>query len=76
MGREGGGGFKRDGTHVYLQLIHVEVWQKLAQYCTTIFSQLQKKIRKEIKPLFPNKDIVVSDQTWQRIDRNMLVQGH
>ena len=78
MGREAGGAFKREGTHVYLQLIHVEVWQKLAQYCKTNISQFQKikKIRKEIKPLFPNKDIVLSDQTWQRIDRNMLVQGH
>ena len=43
MGRKVGGGFKREETHVYLQLIHVEVWQKLAQYCKTNISQLQKK---------------------------------
>ena len=43
-----------------------------------IISQLQKKkkIRTDIKPLSPNKDIMVSDQMWQRTDRNMLVQGH
>ena len=27
MGREVGGGFKREGTYVYLWLIHVDVWQ-------------------------------------------------
>ena len=25
--------FKREGTCVYLQLIHAEVWQKPTQYC-------------------------------------------
>ena len=28
-----GGGFKREGTHVCLWPIHVDVWQKLPQYC-------------------------------------------
>jgi hypothetical protein len=31
MGREVGGRFKREGTFVYLWLIHVEVWQKSTQ---------------------------------------------
>ena len=28
MGREMGGRFKREGTYVYLWLIHVDIWQK------------------------------------------------
>ena len=40
-GGVGGGGrwkgsFKREGTYVYLWLIHVAVWQKLTQYCKAI----------------------------------------
>ena len=31
--------FKREGTYVYLWLIHVDVWQKLAQYCKAIIFQ-------------------------------------
>ena len=30
---EVGGRFKREGTCVYLWLIHVDVWQKPVQYC-------------------------------------------
>ena len=33
MGWEVGGRFKREGTYIYLWLIHVEVWQKPTQYC-------------------------------------------
>ena len=29
---EVGGRFRREGTYVYLWLIHVDVWQKPAQY--------------------------------------------
>ena len=32
--------FRREGTHVYLWLIHVDVWQKLSQYCKVIILQL------------------------------------
>ena len=28
-----GGRLKREGTYVYLQLIHVVVWQQLTQHC-------------------------------------------
>ena len=31
--------FRREGTHVYLWLIHVVVWQKPTQYCKAIFLQ-------------------------------------
>ena len=33
---EEGGGFKREGTYVYLWPIHVDVWQKPTQYCKVI----------------------------------------
>ena len=33
MGREVEGRFKREGTYVYLWLIHVGVWQRPTQYC-------------------------------------------
>ena len=36
MGRDMGGRFKREGTYVYLWLIHVEVWQKTAKFSKAI----------------------------------------
>ena len=49
MRREAGGGFRmRRGTHVYLWLIHVDVWQKPSQYCKAIILQL-KQINFKIK---------------------------
>ena len=35
-GGEGGKRIQDGGTHVYLWLIHVNVWQKLPQYCKVI----------------------------------------
>ena len=35
--------FKREGTLVYLQLIHVDVWQKPTQYCKAIILRLKIK---------------------------------
>ena len=32
---------KREGTYVDLQLIHVDVWKKPAQYCKAIILQLK-----------------------------------
>ena len=37
----GGGRLQREGTHVYLWLIHVDVWQKPTQYCKAITLQLK-----------------------------------
>ena len=40
--------FNREGTCVYLRLIHVDVWQKLTQYCKAIILQLKiDKLRKK-----------------------------
>jgi len=41
MGWEVGGKFRREGTYVYLWLIHVDVCQKPTQYCKAIFLQLK-----------------------------------
>ena len=43
MGRR----LKRDGTRVYLWLVHVDVWQKPASYCKVINLQLKKKVFKK-----------------------------
>ena len=48
MGREVEGRFKREGTYVYLWLIHADVWQKPTQYCKAIILQLKKnKLKKK-----------------------------
>ena len=36
-----GGRFKREGTYVYLWLIHIVVWQKPIHHCRTIILQLK-----------------------------------
>ena len=41
------GRLKKEGTYVYLWLIHVDVWQKLSQHCKAIIFQL--KLNKFIK---------------------------
>ena len=50
MGWEVGGRFKREGTYVYLWLIHVAIWKKLTQYCKAIILQLKiNKLKKKQK---------------------------
>ena len=46
-----GDGFKREGTYVYLWLIHVNIWQKPTQYCKPIILQLNIKIAKNNKKI-------------------------
>ena len=41
MGREVGGRFKREGTYVYLWLIHADVWWKPTQYMVTAAIKLK-----------------------------------
>ena len=40
---EMGGRFKREGTYVYLWLIHVDVWQKTTKFCKAIILQVKNK---------------------------------
>ena len=49
MGWEVGGSFKREGTYVYLWLLHIDTWQKPTQYYKAIILQL--KINKLEKTL-------------------------
>ena len=51
MGWEVGGSLTREGTYVYLWLIHVDVWQKPTQYYKPIILQLKiffKKLKEKI----------------------------
>ena len=43
-----GGRFKKEGLYVYLWLIHVDIWQKPAQYCKEIILQLKIKKKKSV----------------------------
>ena len=47
MGWEVGRKFKRDGTYVYLWLIHIDVRQKPTQYCKAIILQLKINMLKK-----------------------------
>ena len=44
---EAGGRFKREGTYVYLWLMHVDVWQKPTQYYKAITLQLKTNLKRE-----------------------------
>ena len=35
--------FKREGTYVYLWLIHVDTWHKTIKFCKAIIFQIKKK---------------------------------
>ena len=54
------GKYKREGTYVYLRLIHVDVWQKLSQYCKVIILQLKLKykLKTRVSPLWSQGDII------------------
>ena len=41
---------QKEGTYVYLWLIHVEIWQKTTKFCKAIILQLKKKKRMTVKP--------------------------
>ena len=48
-----GGRVKREGTYAYLWLIHVDIWQKPAQYCKAIILQFKKFTLKKLKEINP-----------------------
>ena len=41
MGNEVGERVRREGTYIYLWLIHVDIWQKPTQYCKALIFQLK-----------------------------------
>ena len=57
-----GGRFKRDGTYVYLRLIHVDVWQKPTKFYKAIILQLKsKQIKKRKKKQLKQCKIFLSN---------------
>ena len=54
MGWEAGGGFKREGTYVYLWLIHADVWQKPTRYCKAFILLLRIKKEKRYPMATPS----------------------
>ena len=52
----GGGRFKREGTYVYLWLIHITVWQKPTQHYKAIILQLKIK-KKKVRQSLSAKDL-------------------
>ena len=62
-----GGRFKREGTHIYLWLIHVDVWQKSTQYCKAIILHL--KVNKLFKIIF-TRPWWESKYRRKRVDRS------
>ena len=49
MGWEVAGRFRREGTYIYLWLIHVDTWWKPTQYCKPIIFQLKIFFEKKSK---------------------------
>ena len=45
MERKVGGRFRKEGTYVYLWLIHVDVWQKPTQFCKAIILRFKNKLK-------------------------------
>ena len=43
MGNEVGERVRREGTYIYLWLIHVDIWQKPTQYCKANYPPLKKR---------------------------------
>jgi len=49
IGREMEGKFKREGTYIYLWLIHADIWQKTTKFCKAIILQLKNNFLKKKK---------------------------
>ena len=73
MEREVGGRLKREGTDVYLWLIHVDVWQESSQYCKIIILQLKiKKFKKICSVIHTMSDIQTSSDSHARLHTRTL----
>ena len=60
MGGGGGREFMWEGTHVYLWLIHVPVWQKPTQYCKADILQLETIFFFFLILTFPGKGVITA----------------
>ena len=53
--------FKREGTYVFLWLIHVDVWQRPVQYCKAVILQLKMEFLEKKLKVFQLKITRVKD---------------
>ena len=53
----------REGTYVYLWLIHVDIWQKTTKFCKAIILQLKN---------FKNLILMCSSPVWLYLDIGFL----
>ena len=72
MRREVQGGFKMEGTQVYLWLIHTDVLQKPSQHCKVIILQLKsiiffKKLKKREKDS-SDKNFVIRNRNMENYE--------
>ena len=76
MAREMGWRFKREGTYVYLWLIHVEVQQKPTQYWKAVILQLKINFKKAVLVFFlkDEKDKTSTTQNWIYKERSESLQ--
>ena len=70
QGLEVGGRVKREGTYVYLWLLHVNIWQKPTQYCKAIILQL--KINK-LKNTVLAQTLLKKKHYWSIVDLQCCV---
>ena len=82
MGRVMGGKFKREGTYVYLWLIHGDIWQKTTKFCRAIILQLKNKSiqgGKRLPPASPGVcewNLIRSSYTWNLASGHSLFHTH
>ena len=58
--------FKREGTYVYLWLIHVDVWQKPTQFCKAIILQLKINLKLKKREGFYVYLWLIHVDIWQK----------
>ena len=59
-----GGRCQREGTYIYLQLIHIYVWQQPTQYCKATILQL--KINKFKLKIHKINSMLVTDKCYRK----------
>ena len=62
-----GGRFKREGTYVYLWLIHVDVWKKPTKFCKAIILQLREKKKAKIMASGPITSWQIDGETKKTV---------
>jgi len=55
MAGQVGGSLSKEGIYVYLELIHIVVWQKPIQHCKTIILQLNFFLKEKVELNSPKR---------------------